>query len=156
VAGALEAVGLTGQEATNPYDLGYSKRKLLSLASILSMGTPILVLDEPTTGQDQDGVARVREIVRSQAAEGRTVVAITHDLAFAASVFERIVVLRGGRVVLDGTPTEVFEEPNWGTLASTFLEPTLAARVGARLGLGATPTIDAVLDALADRPAKVG
>jgi energy-coupling factor transport system ATP-binding protein len=149
---ALEAVGLTGHEATNPYDLGYSKRKLLSLASILSMGTPILVLDEPTTGQDQAGVRRVREIVRSQAAEGRTVVAITHDLAFAASAFERIVVLRGGRIVLDGTPAEVFEEEQWATLASTFLEPTLAARVGARLGLGSTPTVEDVVAALSSRP----
>ena len=148
VAAALEAVGLTGEEATNPYDLGYSKRKLLSLASILSMGTPILVLDEPTTGQDPHGVARVREIVAAQAEQGRTVVAITHDLAFAAATFERIVVMRAGRIVLDGTPAQVFAEPNWAVLASTYLEPPLAVRAGARLGLGATPTIESLLEAL--------
>ena len=148
VADALEAVGLTGEEATNPYDLGYSKRKLLSLASVLSMGTPIVVLDEPTTGQDPRGIARVRAIVDRLAAEGRTVVAISHDLPFAATTFERIVVMRAGRIVLDGSPAEVFAEANWPVLATTFLEPPLAARVGARLGLGSTPTIGALIDAL--------
>ena len=148
VAEALEAVGLTGEEATNPYDLGYSKRKLLSLASVLSMGTPIVVLDEPTTGQDPRGIARVRAIVDRLAAEGRTVVAISHDLPFAATTFERIVVMRAGRIVLDGSPAEVFAEANWPVLATTFLEPPLAARVGARLKLGSTPTIGALIDAL--------
>ena len=148
VADALEAVGLTGEEATNPYDLGYSKRKLLSLASVLSMGTPIVVLDEPTTGQDPRGIARVRAIVDRLAAEGRTVVAISHDLPFAATTFERIVVMRAGRIVLDGSPAEVFAEANWPVLATTFLEPPLAARVGARLKLGSTPTIGALIDAL--------
>ena len=148
VAAALEAVGLTGEEATNPYDLGYSKRKLLSLASILAMGTPILLLDEPTTGQDPRGVARVRDIVHAAAGQGRTVIAITHDLAFAASTFERIIVMRAGTIVLDGSPAEVFAEEHWDLLASTYLEPTLAARAGARLGLGPTPTSDALIAAL--------
>jgi len=148
VASALEAVGLTGDESTNPYDLGFSKRKLLSLASILSMGTPIVILDEPTTGQDPRGVAHVRGIVDAVAGEGRTVVAITHDLPFAAEAFERIVVMRAGRIVLDGDPTEVFAEANWAVLATTFLEPPLAARVGATLGLGSTPTPRLLLDAI--------
>ena len=56
---ALAATGLTGEADTNPYDLGYSRRKLLALASILAMETPVVVLDEPTTGQDARGVARV-------------------------------------------------------------------------------------------------
>jgi len=56
--------------------------------------------------------------------------------------------LADGRVVLDGTPGEVFAEPAWETLASTFLEPPLAARIGARLGLGPTPTDAALLAAL--------
>ena len=112
------------------------------------MGTPIVVLDEPTTGQDPRGIARVRAIVDRLAAEGRTVVAISHDLPFAATTFERIVVMRAGRIVLDGSPAEVFAEANWPVLATTFLEPPLAARVGARLKLGSTPTIGALIDAL--------
>jgi len=68
-------------------------------------------------------------------------------MRFAADAFERLLVLREGRLVLDGSPAQVFAESNWPTLASTFLEPPLAARVGARLGLGSTPTTAALVQA---------
>jgi len=148
IEGALVATGLDTDAQTNPYDLGYSRRKLLTLASILAMNTPVVVLDEPTTGQDARGIERIRRIVTDLAAAGRTVIAITHDMRFAAETFRRIVVMREGRLVLDGTPDEVFGEAVWPTLASTFLEPPLAARVGVRLGLGSTPTDRALLAAL--------
>jgi energy-coupling factor transport system ATP-binding protein len=142
---ALIATGLDGEAQTNPYDLGYSRRKLLALASILAMGTPSVILDEPTTGQDARGIARIRAIVDRLATDGRTVVAISHDMRFVAETFERVIVMRDGRIVLDGAPSEVFAEPAWPTLASTFLEPPLAARIGARLDLGPTPTDEALL-----------
>ncbi len=148
VGAALEAVGLADQADTNPYDLGFSRRKLLALASILAMQTPILVLDEPTTGQDLRGVRRVADIVRSVAAEGRTVIAISHDMRFVAEHFERVVVMRAGRIVLDAEPATVFAEPNWPTLASTYLEPPLPAVVAARLGLAHVATERALVDAL--------
>jgi energy-coupling factor transport system ATP-binding protein len=150
---ALVATGLDGEAETNPYDLGYSRRKLLALASILAMGTPVVVLDEPTTGQDARGIERIRLIVDRLAGEGRTVVAISHDMRFVAESFERVVVMREGRIALDGTPAEVFAEAAWPTLESTFLEPPLAARIGARLGLGSTPTDASLLAAL---PRKAG
>jgi energy-coupling factor transport system ATP-binding protein len=149
VGRALTTVGLTGDEGTNPYDLGFSRRKLLALASILAMETPIVILDEPTTGQDARGMSRVQSIVAELSAAGRTVIAVSHDMRFVAESFARVVVMREGRIVLDGTPTEAFAETAWPTLASTYLEPPLAARVGARLGLGATPTETALVAALA-------
>ena len=148
---ALVAVGLDGHADTNPYDLGYSRRKLLALASILAMGTPVVVLDEPTTGQDARGVTRVRAIVERLSAEGRTVIAVSHDMRFVAETFARVVAMRAGRIVLDGPPADVFAEPNWPALASTYLEPPLAARVGARLGLGSTPTEAGLVAALQRR-----
>jgi energy-coupling factor transport system ATP-binding protein len=72
-------------------------------------------------------------------------------MRFVAEAFERIVVMRAGRIVLDGTPAEVFAEPAWPALASTYLEPPLAARIGARLGLGSTPTDAALLAAVGAR-----
>lgn len=150
VTAALAATGLAAEAATNPYDLGYSRRKLLALASILAMGTPVVVLDEPTTGQDARGVARVRAIVEALAAAGRTVVAITHDMRFAAESFERVAVMRSGKIILDGPPATAFAEAAWPTLASTYLEPPLAARVGAALRLGTTPTEASLVKALAD------
>jgi energy-coupling factor transport system ATP-binding protein len=148
VRDALVATGLDKDADANPYDLGYSRRKLLALASILAMDTPVVVLDEPTTGQDARGIERVHRVVADLSAAGRTVVAISHDMRFVADAFERVVVMRDGRIVLDGSPAEVFAEPAWPTLASTFLEPPLAARIGARLGLGATPTDETLLAAL--------
>jgi energy-coupling factor transport system ATP-binding protein len=148
---ALTATGLDGEAQTNPYDLGYSRRKLLALASILAMGTPVIVLDEPTTGQDARGVERIQEIVGGLAADGRTVVAISHDMRFVAETFDRVVVMRDGRIVLDGPPSQVFAEPAWPALASTYLEPTFAATIGARLGLGSTPTEASLVEALARR-----
>lgn len=150
-ARALTAVGLDEAAEHNPYDLGYSRRKLLTLASVLAMETPVLVLDEPTTGQDARGIARVQRVVVDVAAGGRTVIAISHDMRFVAETFGRVVVMGAGRVLLDGEPAEVFAAASWPTLASTFVEPPLAARVGDRLGLGATPTEDAVAAALAAR-----
>ena len=153
---ALVATGLDGEAQTNPYDLGYSRRKLLALASILAMGTPIVVLDEPTTGQDARGLQRIRTIVDGLAAGGRTVIAISHDMRFVAESFERVVVMRDGKVVLVGTPSEVFAAAAWETLASTFLEPPLPARIGARLGLGPTPTDAALLMALGSGSSTAG
>ena len=148
VGEALAATGLEQVGDTNPYDLGISRRKLLALASVLAMGTPVLVLDEPTTGQDMRGVAIVNDIVAAANATGRTVVAISHDMRFVAEAFERIVVMRQGRVVLDGSPAEVFARDRWETLRSTFVEPPLPAVLGDRLGLGATPTDAALVSAL--------
>jgi energy-coupling factor transport system ATP-binding protein len=152
VAAALDAAGLDGEEATNPYDLGQSRRKLLALASVLAMRTPVLVLDEPTTGQDARGVDRVRRVVEAVAAEGRTVLAISHDMRFVAETFERVIVMRAGRVILDGPPTRVFAADAWERLHSTFLEPPMAAVVGERLGLGSTPDDASLIRVLTREP----
>ncbi|HKO33846.1 MAG TPA: ABC transporter ATP-binding protein [Candidatus Limnocylindria bacterium] len=148
VDGAMAAVGLTAAARTNPYDLGASRRKLLALASVLAMQTPVLMLDEPTTGQDVAGVQRVRHALREARDARRTVIAISHDMEFVATEFERVVVLGGGHVLADGTPAEVFAPSGWELLRSTYLEPPLAARVGDRLGLGSTPSQAALLSAL--------
>jgi energy-coupling factor transport system ATP-binding protein len=147
VAEALEMVGLEHEAATNPYDLGYSRRKLLAIASVLAMRTAVLILDEPTTGQDARGVARVRSVVASAAVEGRTVIAISHDMRFVAECFGRVVVMKAGRIVVDGCPSDVFAEGHWPELRATYLEPPLAAVAGARLRLGSTPTEDALVAA---------
>ena len=146
---ALDAVGLRDVAGHNPYDLGYSRRKLLALASVLAMETPILVIDEPTTGQDVRGIARVQSVIGDVNASGRTVIVVTHDMRFVAETFDRVVVMGAGQIRLQGAPDEVFAEPAWPTLSSTFLEPPLAARIGAGLGLGPTPTESGLVDALA-------
>lgn len=153
---ALEAVGLEREWRTNPYDLGSSRRKLLALASVLAMETPVLVLDEPTTGQDLRGVERVRSVIEAAAGEGRTVIAVSHDMRFVAEAFERVVVMGAGRVLLDGPPSSVFAADAWETLRSTYVEPPAAARLGEWLGLGSTPTDAELISAAASRPDQRG
>jgi energy-coupling factor transport system ATP-binding protein len=148
---ALEAVGLTDHADANPYDLGFSRRKLLALASVLAMNTPVIVLDEPTTGQDAPGVTRIQGVVGAISATGRTVIAISHDMRFVAETFRRVVVMGAGRVIRDGTPAEVFAASAWPSLASTYVQPPFAARAGARLGLGSTPTEASLVESLAGR-----
>lgn len=99
VVGALDAVGLAEPADVNPYDLGGSKRRLLAIASVLAMRTPVVVLDEPTMGLDATERERVAAVIASLAAEGRTLVAISHDPTFIATAFDRVVRLAAGRVV---------------------------------------------------------
>jgi energy-coupling factor transport system ATP-binding protein len=148
---ALERVGLADQLGSHPGDLSETQRKLITIASVLAMDTPVVVLDEPTTGLDAHGVALVGTIIGDLVTEGRSVVGISHDMRFVAETFDRVVVLEAGHVSLDGTPVEVFAEASWPALRSAGLEPPAAARVGAQLGLGSTPTEASVVDALAAR-----
>jgi energy-coupling factor transport system ATP-binding protein len=151
VEAALAAVDLSGSATTNPYDLDLSQRKLVALASVLAMDPAVVVLDEPTTGQDRPGIRRVGDVVDALRAAGRTVVAITHDMEFAAAHFDRIVVMRQGEVVLDGPPAAVFDAANESMLGTAGVAPPLAARVGARLGVGRTPTLASLKAALTAR-----
>ncbi len=139
VAAALAATGLTADRTTNPYDLNVSARKLVALAGVLAMDPALLVLDEPTAGQDDRGIARIGAILAALAAAGRTVVAITHDMEFAARTFRRVVVMREGQVIADGSPQHIFSAAGAGLLASAGLEPPPAARIGARLGMDPVP-----------------
>ena len=83
---ALARVGLTGVEEQNPYDLGLAERKLVTIAGVLAMDTPVVILDEPTIAQDVNGVRQIGEIVTWLQAQGRTVITITHDMDFVGAV----------------------------------------------------------------------
>lgn len=146
--GALARVGMADELGTHPDDLGETRRKLLTIASVLAMETPVVVLDEPTTGLDARGVELVSGLIRGLVADGRSVVGISHDLRFVAETFESVTVLDVGRITAQGTPEEVFAQAQWPTLRAAGLAPTAAALLGARLGLGSTPTERALVDAL--------
>jgi energy-coupling factor transport system ATP-binding protein len=140
VKSALALTELTGKEETNPYDLSPAWRKLVALASILAMDTPIVLLDEPTTGQDAVNAARIAHIVQVLKGQGKTVVAISHDIDFCAENFERIVAMSQGNVLLDGEPHTVLGQEE--TLATTYVDPPQLTRLGKRLGLASTVTTE--------------
>ena len=100
-------------------------------------------------------MARVRSIVAALAAEGRTVVAISHDMRFVAETFERVVVMGAGGSSSTARRPRCSPSRPGPTLASTYLEPPLAARVGARPGVGSTPTEHGLVETLRHRSSGI-
>jgi energy-coupling factor transport system ATP-binding protein len=133
---ALALTELSDKTETNPYDLSPTWRKMVALASIIAMDTPIVIFDEPTTGQDALNVARIANVIAELRQEGKTVVTITHDIDFCAENFERVIALSNGQVLLDGPAREVLGREE--ILAQTYVDPPQLTRLGKRLGLKET------------------
>lgn len=140
---ALKRVGLENEKETNPYDLSLSERKLISIASILAMDTDVIIFDEPTMGQDFEGKELLKEIIREEKEKGKLILCILHDMDFAADVFERIIVLNQGQVLLDGSAREVFAEKT--ILEKAFLEQPYATQIAQAMGLADTYLNDSEL-----------
>ncbi|MFJ9928566.1 energy-coupling factor ABC transporter ATP-binding protein [Streptomyces misionensis] len=148
VESALRRTGLTRWRDTHPHHLSLGERKRVALASVLAMDTPVVVLDEPTTGQDHASVVLLGNLVDDLAADGRTVLAITHDMDFCVEHFDRVLVLQNGRIAWDGPIT------GWlAHVAATdgqALELPQLARLGRRLGWeGPVTTVTDFLQRLA-------
>ncbi|MBI9091532.1 MAG: ABC transporter ATP-binding protein [Desulfobacterium sp.] len=137
VENAIAATGLNNMEKVNPLDLSLAKKKMLCLASVLAMDTGLLVLDEPTMGQDLAGKQRITSILDELKHQGKTVVAVTHDMDFCADIFERILVLEKGRLILDGTCEQLFNNPDFQTRGGIL--PPQVWQLGQKLGLAPTP-----------------
>lgn len=105
---ALRAVGLVESAGQHPYDLHPTDRKLVALASVLAMDTPVIILDEPTTGQDFGNVQRLGALVRDLLGAGKTILSISHDVEFCAQHFARIILMADCEIIADGEPEEVF------------------------------------------------
>lgn len=105
---ALQMVGLDEKAGENPYDLELSDRKMVAIASVLAMNTDVIILDEPTIAQSWNGREKIREIIQTQAAQGKLVIAILHDMDFVANSFARVIAMAHGEILADGTPAEVF------------------------------------------------
>jgi len=136
VKDALTLTELSDKTGTNPYDLSPTWRKMVALASIISMDSDIVIFDEPTTGQDALSVARIAHVVAELKKRGKTVITITHDIDFCAENFERVVALSKGQILLDGPANEVFGQAD--VLAQTYVDPPQLTRLGKRLGLKET------------------
>jgi energy-coupling factor transport system ATP-binding protein len=133
VARAIELCGLAGKEEVHPHDTGLAERKWVAIASALASDPRVVVLDEPTLGQDFKSRERLRGLVRQLAAEDRLVLVVTHDMDFVAETCPTTVVLTHG-VVRHAGPTEAaFAQPEM--IKEAGLEPPHVARLAARLGM---------------------
>jgi len=136
VKDAMEMTELMDKTETNPYDLSATWRKMVALASVLAMDTDVIILDEPTTGQDAVNIARIAHVIKTLRERGRTVITITHDIDFCAENFERVIALSQGKILLDGPAREVLGQEE--ILATTYVDPPQLTRLGKRLGLKET------------------
>ncbi|MFF2447417.1 energy-coupling factor ABC transporter ATP-binding protein [Neobacillus sp. NPDC058068] len=107
----LSAAELTGIEPyldEHPYDLPYSLRKFITIASVIAMNPKLIILDEPTAGQDGNSLKRLSHIIHSLTRQGKTVITITHDMEFVAENFNRVIVMANKRKIADSNKREIF------------------------------------------------
>jgi energy-coupling factor transport system ATP-binding protein len=106
----LEEVGLTGKEDVMPFQLSRGERQRLAVASILAMEPSILIVDEPTTGQDWQESIALMELIKQLNDKGHTCIVITHSMNLVSHYARRVVVMYQGEVLLDGPTEDVFSD----------------------------------------------
>lgn len=107
---ALEAVGMTEFRTRSASKLSGGQKQRVAIAGVLAMKPDIIIFDESTSMLDPEGRAEIMDVAKKLNESGITVITITHNMDEAAQA-DRIIVLRKGRLVLDGTPKEVFASP---------------------------------------------
>jgi energy-coupling factor transport system ATP-binding protein len=107
VTWALNLLGLTQYRKTSPFMLSGGERKRVALASVLAWDPQILVLDEPTIGQDYQQKEKLRQFIAQMQTQGKTVVIVTHDVEFVAECNPRVVLMKEGKIVADGEGKEI-------------------------------------------------
>jgi energy-coupling factor transport system ATP-binding protein len=142
----LQELDLWDLREVHPFRIGKGDRQRVAVAGLLVMNPKILVVDEPTTGQDPE---RAREIMRLMTKlnveKGMTVITITHAMDLVVEFVKRVIVMGQGEILLHGDVREVFSQPE--VLVKTFVQPPQIARLGLELGLHPLPlTVDEAID----------
>ncbi len=109
---ALERVGMSGFEKTAPHHLSGGQKKRVAIAGILAMKPEIMVLDEPTAGLDPQGVTNLVKLLKELNDEGITIVISTHEVDLVPDYANRVFVLVGGELIAEGTPKDIFSQPD--------------------------------------------
>ena len=94
-----------------PYLLNRGTRQLLALASIIVMETPVIILDEPTTGLDYRECMKVMEVIERLHKQGTTVIMVCHDMEIVADFADRVIVMTGGKVIDQGSTFQIMRNP---------------------------------------------
>jgi energy-coupling factor transport system ATP-binding protein len=119
---ALKTVGLFEQKKRHPLDLDLNQKKLVAIASIVAMNPELIILDEPTTGQDHAGLIKVEALIK-ELRKKHTVIIISHDMNLVARVASRVIMMYKGEVIFDGSPKEAFTKNN--LMKKTYLKPPI-------------------------------
>jgi polar amino acid transport system ATP-binding protein len=117
----LDRVGLLSKKDNYPRQLSGGQKQRVAIVRALIMHPEVLLLDEITAALDPEMVREVLDVVLSLAKEGRTMLIVTHEMAFAKAVADRVIFLENGKIVEEGSPKEFFEDPKTDRLKK-FLE----------------------------------
>lgn len=107
----LKKVGLDSKAYNYPEQLSGGQQQRVAIARALAMKPKAMLFDEPTSALDPEMVKEVLEVMKNLAAEGMTMVVVTHEMGFAREVGDRVVFMDGGYIVEEGTPDELFGNP---------------------------------------------
>lgn len=106
----MERFHLTEYAKSQPMTLGSGMKKIVALASVYVMNPSLLILDEPTTGQDQPGKSSLGELMLEMASQGKSVLVVTHDMNFVSEYAKRVIVMANGEIIKEGTPDQIFTD----------------------------------------------
>ncbi len=107
----LSKVGLTAKANVYPAQLSGGQKQRVAIARALAMGPDIMLFDEPTSALDPEMVGEVLKVMADLARDGMTMVLVTHEMAFAKEVAQRVFFMDGGKILEQGTPEELFNHP---------------------------------------------
>jgi polar amino acid transport system ATP-binding protein len=120
----LDRVGLQNFAQHYPAQLSGGQQQRVAIARALAMDPKLILFDEPTSALDPELVGDVLDVMRSLAAQGMTMIVVTHEIGFAKSAGDRVVFMDGGVVVETGTPDQIFDLPQ-NIRTKAFLESVL-------------------------------
>lgn len=107
----LEKVGLADRKGAYPNELSGGQQQRVAIARSLAMQPKAMLFDEPTSALDPELVGEVLTVMKALAADGMTMLVVTHEMSFARDVADRVVVMDGGKIVEDKTPRALFSAP---------------------------------------------
>jgi energy-coupling factor transport system ATP-binding protein len=118
VTWALNLLGLTQYRKTSPFMLSGGERKRVALASVLAWDPKILILDEPTIGQDYQQKEKLRQFILQMKTQEETIIMVTHDVEFVAECNPRVLLMREGKIIADGEARRILTDPDILNVAS--------------------------------------
>ena len=108
----LERVGLADRANAYPSQLSGGQKQRIAIVRALAMEPDVMLFDEPTSALDPEMVGEVLEVMKELAAEGMTMIVVTHEMGFAKEVASRILFMDAGKIVEEGSPDEIFQQQN--------------------------------------------